>query len=233
MPNTLASRKLVGLLVPAFNSTVEPELARLCPQGVTHHTARFEMNATLLDNLAAEADKLVSCHVDGLLVGLSTDTIPGGLALAEKVASDLTERTGLPVVTASQAVHHALAHLGVERIALVTPFDVAANETVKGAFEAAGFEVVAAHGLALPSLDSIGQAPLSDIRAAFAAADDEQAEALVHVGTGLPVVNLIEELERTHHKPVVACNAAAYWQLLRRLGIDDAIPGHGRLLAEA
>jgi maleate isomerase len=59
-----------------------------------------------------------------------------------------------------------------------------------------------------------------------------EAEALVEVGTGLPVLHLVDELERDLARPVVACNAASYWQALRELGIQDSIRGFGRLLAQ-
>ena len=91
---------------------------------------------------------------------------------------------------------------------------------------------VASHGLACPSPDVIPHTPLDEIRGAFARADTPDAEALVHVGTGLPVLHQVGELERTHGKPVVACNAALYWQALRETGIPDPIQGFGRLLAE-
>ncbi len=48
----------------------------------------------------------------------------------------------------------------------------------------------------------------------------------------LPVVHLVDELENALGKPVIACNAASYWQALREMGIDDKIHGFGRLLAE-
>ena len=32
-------------------------------------------------------------------------------------------------------------------------------------------------------------------------------------------------------RPVVTCNAAAYWQALRETGIDDRLDGFGRLFA--
>jgi maleate isomerase len=46
------------------------------------------------------------------------------------------------------------------------------------------------------------------------------------------VLPLVQELEETLRKPVVACNAASYWQALREIGVRDAVPGFGRLLAE-
>ena len=43
---------------------------------------------------------------------------------------------------------------------------------------------------------------------------------------------LIEELEAELGRPIVACNAAVYWQALRAAGIDDRFAGYGRLLAD-
>jgi len=46
----------------------------------------------------------------------------------------------------------------------------------------------------------------------------------------LPVVGLIAELEKAHGRPIVACNAAVYWQTLRAIGINDPVHGYGQLL---
>ena len=46
------------------------------------------------------------------------------------------------------------------------------------------------------------------------------------------VVALLDELESETGKPIVACNAAVYWQTLRAAGITHRIAGFGRLLAE-
>ena len=64
----------------------------------------------------------------------------------------------------------------------------------------------------------------------FAAADHPDAEAILQLGTALPVVDLVEELEAKFNKPIVACNAALYWQALRESGITDKVEGFGRLL---
>ena len=57
-------------------------------------------------------------------------------------------------------------------------------------------------------------------------------DAIAQIGTALPMVGLIDELERETGKTIVACNAAVYWQTLRAADIDDALPGYGRLLRE-
>jgi maleate isomerase len=232
MADTLAHRKIIGVLVPYFNTVVEPELADLRPTGVSNQTARFELDADVVRNVTEAAEKLVTCRPEALLIGLSAEFFPGGLALLQQSAEDLGRITQLPVYTASHATHAALRHLGARRIGIVTPFDAEGNSHVRAAFEEHGFDVVSIGGLACPAFDQIALTPLNDIRAMFRTVSRPEAEALVHVGTGLPVLHLIDELERDLAKPVVACNAAVYWQALRELGISDRVCGFGRLLAQ-
>jgi maleate isomerase len=233
MPNTLAPRALFGVLVPWFNSVVEPELADLRPAGVSNQTARFALDATVLENVTNAAERLMPCAPAAFLIGLSTEPYPGGVDLVRQGAASLGERVGRPVFTATHAVHAALRALGATRIAVVTPFDDAANAHVRDAFHAHGVTVVHAVGLACPNLETIGHTPPDDIRQAFREADRPEAEVVVQIGTGLPVLHLVAELEETLAKPVVTCNAALYWQALRETGIDDPIAGFGRLLAGA
>ena len=61
---------------------------------------------------------------------------------------------------------------------------------------------------------------------------ESDCDAIAQVGTALPVVGLIDELERKTGKTIIACNAAVYWQTLRAAGIHDPVPGYGYLLRE-
>jgi maleate isomerase len=226
-------RKIVGVLVPFFNTAVEHELAGLRPPGVSNQTARFALDAEVIRNVVDAARNLAVVKPDVFLIGFTTESFPDGLPLLQQAAEAVRAATGVRVVTASHATHAALRHLSVRRIAVVSPFDGPANDHVRAALEGLGFDVVRIHGLACPSYDQIGWTPLADVRRAFGEADSADAEVLVEVGTGLPTLPLIEELEETLRKPVIACNAASYWQALRVIEVADPIRGFGRLLAEA
>ncbi len=230
--DTLGQRAIFGVLVPYFNTVVEPELAALQPAGVTNQTARFELNAEVLEQVTAAAVGLAACDLSAIAIALSTESIPGGLAVLEQGANEVRERIHKPVFTASHATQDALRAISARRIAVVTPFDDEANHHVRDSLEANGFEVTCVAGLACPSIETIGQTPLPVIRAVFEGLDHSEAEAIVQIGTGLPVLGLIDDLEKSVGKTVVACNAALYWQCLRSAGVDDAIPGWGRLFAE-
>jgi maleate isomerase len=230
VPDTLAHRKIFGVLVADTNTVVQPELDDLRPVGVSNQTARFGFG-NVVESLEAAAGQLMACRPDALLIALSTEFLPGGLGLMQLAADRVAERAGVPVFTAPQATQEALRRLGARRVGVVTPFDAEANGHVREAFEGEGFAVASIEGLACPSLDAIARTSREDIRRAFQAVDRPEADALVHVGGGLPVVHLVDELERRFAKPVVACNAALYWAALRGSGIEDRMPGFGRLLA--
>ncbi len=104
------------------------------------------------------------------------------------------------------------------------------DANVRSGYEAQGFEVVGIHGLSCPTLQDIAQTPLPDIEALFRQADAAAADAIVQVGTALPVVGLIDQLEQELERPLVAVNAATYWYALRQAGLSDGIAGFGTLL---
>ena len=56
-------------------------------------------------------------------------------------------------------------------------------------------------------------------------------QALVHVGTNLPVSAMTPAIEAHFGKPLIGVNVATYWLALRRLGLRDPLPGFG-ILAE-
>lgn len=233
MPDTLAPRAVIGVMTPAMNTVVQPELELLRPAGVTNQMQRFRLGGDAVsDDLRDEAAKLMDCGAAAIAIGLTTDAGPGGPTKLAARCEDVAAATGVPVFNASAADYAALRAFGAERVAVVTPFNAEIDAVVKANTEAAGFQVVAIKGTEAPSLPAICETPLEDIRRVFRAVAEADCDAILQVGTALPVVAMIGELEADLGKPIVACNAAVYWQALRGIGISDAVPGYGRLLAE-
>ena len=233
MADTLAPRGVIGVMTPAMNTVVQPELEMLRPQGVTNQMQRFRLGGERIsEDLIEEAGKLMDCSPAAVAIGLTTDAGPGGVAKLALRCRELADAIGVPVCNASEANHAALSALGASRIAVVTPFTAKVDRIVRANVEEAGFEVVAIKGAEAPSLPAICETPLEDIRSVVRDVARSDCDAVLQVGTALPVVALLDELESETGKPVVACNAAVYWQTLRAAGITDRIAGFGRLLAE-
>ena len=233
MADTLAPRGVIGVMTPAMNTVVQPELEMLRPSGVTNQMQRFRLGGERIsEDLVEEAGKLMDCNPAAIAVGLTTDAGPGGVAKLALRCRELADTIGVPVCNASEADHAALSALGARRVAVVTPFNAEVDRIVRANVEEAGFDVVAIEGTEAPSLPAICETPIEDIRGVFRDVAESDCDAVLQVGTALPVVALLDELESETGKPIVACNAAVYWQTLRAAGITHRIAGFGRLLAE-
>jgi maleate isomerase len=98
-------------------------------------------------------------------------------------------------------------------------------------FTACGFKVVATHGLKSTGPTDVARFTEQQIMQGFESVDRSEAQALIHVGTNLPVSALTPVVEQQRGKPLIGVNIATYWLALRRLGIQDRLNGHG-ILAE-
>lgn len=234
MSDTLAPRAIIGVMTPAMNTVVQPELEQLRPPGISNQMQRFRLGGERVsDDLFGEAEKLMDANPVALAIGLTTDAGPGGVEKLKAVCDELQSHIGIPVCNASIATQKGLHVLHAKRIAVLTPFNAEVDQVVKANIEAGGFEVIAIKGSEAPSLPQICETPLDQIRDLARQLAATDCDAIAQIGTALPVVGLIEELEQETGKTIVACNAAVYWQTLRALGINDSITGYGRLLNEA
>ena len=234
MTDTLAPKAVVGVMTPAMNTVVQPELEALRPAGVTNQMQRFRLGGDRVsDDLFDEAIKLMDCNPVAIAIGLTTDAGPGGVAKLVSVCEELQDAVGVPVCNASIATQQGLKQIGAKKVAVLTPFNSEVNSIVKTNIEAGGFDVVAISGTEAPSLPAICETPLSQIWELVRELASIDCDAIAQVGTALPVVDIVEQMELETGKTIIACNAALYWQTLRAVGINDPVPGFGRLLREA
>ena len=247
MTDVLGWRKTFGVLGPSTNTVVQPEFDDMRPDGVTNHYSRIYtpnanavsnetfLNATqvIAGNVLDAVESVMTCSPDYLVMGMSAITFYGGDKGANEFQAQVEDASGIGVSIGSHSTAAALrAYGGINKIAFISPYFPAANEQVRKYFEDCGFEVAGDVHLECPQWTAIAEVTPDVIRQELDQLNSDDVDALVQVGTNLPMARLAALVEKELDKPTVAINTATYWHALRNNGIDDKVSGFGKLLEE-
>ena len=247
MTDVLGWRALFGVLGPSTNTVVQPEFDDMRPSGITNHYSRIStpdanavsnetfMNATqvIAENVIGAVDSVMTCSPDYLVMGMSAITFYGGLKGANQFEREIVGRSGLGVSIGSHSVASALTAYGnIKKIGLLSPYFPAANEQVKNYLEEAGYSVIKDLCLKCARWTDIAKVTEEIMCEKIRELNTEGVDALVQVGTNLPMAKLAARLEIELDKPVVAINTATYWHALRANHIADKVEGFGSLLVD-
>ena len=247
MTDILGWRALFGVLGPSTNTVVQPEFDDMRPEGVTNHYSRIWTpdahavsnetftNATLViaENVLDAVDSVMTCSPTYLVMGMSAITFYGGITGANNFQKQVEQRSNLSVSIGSHSTAAALKKYGgIKKIGFLSPYFPAANDQVRLYFEECGFDVVKDLCLQCPSWTDIAKVPEEIMLKKMKELSNCGADALVQVGTNLPMAKLASKLEKDFSKPVIAINTATYWHALRENNITDKIEGFGSLLID-
>lgn len=223
----------VGLIALSTDLTSERDAGRLLPPaGISMHTTRVAFtNPTTPESLRqmqpllGDAARLLLPDIPLKAIWYSCTAASAILGDAAVEAAISAGRPGVPVVTPPVAAVEAFFQLGAGRIAVLTPY---LPETAAGLtryFEARGVEVAGALSLGLEDDRDMARVTGGSIRAAAAAANRDDADALFISCTALPALAEIDAIEAAIGKPVVTSNQASLWALGRLAGAPVPVPG--------
>jgi maleate isomerase len=235
-------RARLGFLIPPGNPTVEPEMIALAPPGVSVHFSRLvargpagthhgqeERNRSQIAHIDESASLLAMMKPSVMVLAHTATSYTLGKTAEAELLRRLQDRHGMPVATAFGSVAAALADLGVERVALGTPYSEEITLKGKAHLEAHGFQVVSCGRL--PDVTDIYEETPERAYRLGRSVDSASAQAVFLSGTGMPTISIIEALEHDLGKPVLSAASAIMWHALRLAGVHQDIAGYGRLLA--
>jgi arylmalonate decarboxylase len=234
-------RGKIGVIVPSTNVCTEAEWAKVMPEGVTFHVGRALLAGATsqqsYDRLAQGAEE-AAAELKTAEVDLISFVCTSGSFMVDRVAlnAKLGELASARSTTTADAVLAAFIALGVTKVALATPYIDLVNDIEVEFLTRAGITVVASSGLQLgKTVDErrlINRIPHEVVYRMALGVDRPEAQAIFLSCTALPTLPVIDQIEQTLGKPVIASNPASLWYCLRSLGLKDRIPGYGRLLHE-
>ena len=138
----------------------------------------------------------------------------------------------MPATSTSKAVLDAFQSLGARKIALTTPYVQETNDREVAFLASHQISVLSETGMGIrgDGLAMIGVQPGEWYRR-VKAQEDPDVEAYFISCTAIRAAEVIEPLEADLDRPVVTSNQAMVWHSLKKLGINDRVPGYGRLMA--
>jgi maleate isomerase len=233
LPDRYGPRGVVAVVIPVQNSNMQPEYELMRPEGISHQMYRFDISDhdKVPEAVLRVVPDTLKCWPDVIIGGNSLEMRDWSDAQQTDYRAAFEERAkGVPVVLATDATVVALKTIGARRIGVLSPMSLEHSKGAKSFYEAQGFEMPHDTSLMVKKSEDIINMTADDAIAAFERIDMADVDTLLHIGGALGIVSQIEAIEARFGKPLVSVNAATYWYALRKIGVNDPIPGFGQLV---
>ncbi len=231
-------RAKIGLIVLATDQTIEYECRRLMDvPGVALWESRIPNSQSITPETLAAMESGMTEATRVIMPGVPLDVVAygctsGGMVIgADKVHARIREaRPEVACTTPMEATFAAFRALRAKRICFIPPYSDDINRKMREHIIEAGFEVPVMGSWNISDDAKVGRLSPETVRSAvLELGAHEQVDAVFVSCTNVRVADQVESLEAELGKPVTSSNHAIAWHCLRLAGVDDAIPGYGRL----
>ncbi len=173
------------------------------------------------------SDILPDQKIDCVAYGCTSGTVAAGYDLIKTKVN--LAKPEAKVTTPITAAVKALEALGIKKISIFTPYTKTINDLVVGYFEK---ENIIINSLTYFDIDSdldIGKIDEDYLFEVLSKIDLSESDALFVSCTALPVLSIIDKLEKRLNKVVLSSNQTLIWDSLNSIGYKNNIEGFGKL----
>ena len=229
----------VGLIVLATDVMIEKDFlkvfsdvsADLFVNRITNY------NPVTADNLKKMTNNITSVtenilpgeKIDCVVYGCTSGTIVSGYDSIKKKIN--IAKPDALVTAPSTAALNALKKKNIKKISIVTPYIKSVNDDVVNFFKDNDFKISSNTYFDIESDVDIGKVDQDQLFEILSKIDHKDAEALFVSCTSLPVLNIIEKLEKKLSMTVLSSNQALIWETLENINKNNSIKGYGSLFS--
>ena len=165
--------------------------------------------------------------LDCVAYGCTSGTIAAGYSSIYKKVNLAKPNT--KVTTPITSAIKALKKLNINKISVFTPYTDEINQSVVEYFKKENIEVLSLSFFDIASDLDIGKVDPDYLFEVLSKIDLSESDALFVSCTALPVLSLIERLEKKLGKIVLSSNQTLIWDTLKEINYNKNIEGFGQL----
>ena len=231
------SNPRVGLIALASDFMIEKDFINVIKdKDIDFFVNRIECyNPLTADNLIKMSEKVTEVtndilpdqEIDCVVYGCTSGTIAAGHDSIEKKVK--LAKPKAKVTTPSTAAIKALKKLNIKNLSIFTPYSKKLNDEVVEYFKKEGFNITSNSYFDIESDYDIGKVDQNHLYEVLSKIDLKDADALFVSCTALPVLPIIEKLEKKLNKIVLSSNQVLIWDTLQNIKKTEPVNGFGKL----
>ena len=227
----------IGLITLASDLQIEKDFSMLingknidlfCNRIKSYNPLTNETLKKMSENITNVTEEILPDEkIDCVAYGCTSGTIAAGYkSIFEKINK---AKPNTKVTTPITSAIKALEFLKIKKITVFTPYTDEINQSVAEYFKKENIDVISLSYFNIASDLDIGKVDQNYLFKVLSKIDLSESDALFISCTALPVLSLIEKLEKKLGKIVLSSNQTLIWDTLREINYNKNIDGFGQL----
>jgi len=228
----------VGLLALSTDLTIESDFQSICqklPLDLFVNRIHNE-NPLTKENLLKMHEQIESV-TEKILPGQKINTVAygctsGTIAIGEDRVKEKVQlaKPNCYVTTPITSAIKAFKKMNLKKIALFTPYPESVNKTILEYFSRKNINIVSFGTFNIDLDEDIASVDPKHLLETLIKLDINDADALFVSCTALPVLEILDQVEKKINKIVLSSNQTLIWDTLRSIGYKSSVRGYGKLL---
>lgn len=226
----------LGMVVLQTDERIESDMRQLLSPDINLHITRIPSGATVTTDTLSQMEHDLpaattllprAAKFDAVGYGCTSGTSVIGAPRIAELVGDSCETSN--VTEPVSALIAACKHLGLKRIAFLSPYVETVSQTLRDTLAAAGIETPVFGSFDEASEERVVRIATNSTRDAAIALNTDDVDAIFLSCTNLNTLPVIDEIEAAINKPVLSSNLVLAWHMSKLANATTGTPV-GRLM---